>query len=199
MAYSDFSFTKLKMKFGIDQESVYLFKQPITEVQPSSHLLDDLELGREMPLYSEKAKSELLIFPIIRELKRKNKNISIFSGYALNIEGYADLSGVPDFIISANSNIVEPQNPIFCLMESKNKAPDEGFAQCAAEMYAARLFNQQMGESDVTIYGAVTNAFDWVFLKLEDNVIYVDINRYYLNELPKLLGILQFIITSVQK
>ena len=121
MAYSDFSFTRLKIRFGIDQESVYLFKEPITAVEPSTHLLDDLELGREMPLYSEKAKSEVLIFPIIRELKRKNKNISIFSGYALNIEGHADLSGVPDFMISANANIVEPQNPIFCLVESKNK------------------------------------------------------------------------------
>jgi hypothetical protein len=97
---------------------------------------------------------------------------------------------VPDFMISANANIVEPQNPIFCLVESKNKSPDEGFAQCAAEMYAAKLFNQQMGEAEVTIYGAVTNAFDWVFLKLEGNKVYVDINRYYLNELPKLLGIL---------
>ena len=196
MAYSDFSFTKLKMKFGIDQESVYLFQQPIKELLPSQHLTDDLELGREMPLYSEKAKSEVLIFPIIRELKRKNKHISIFSGYALNIEGYADLTGVPDFMISANANIVEPQNPIFCLMESKNKAPDEGFAQCAAEMYAARLFNQENNEPYETIYGVVTNAYDWVFMKLEGNTIFIDKERYFLNELPKLLGILQFIVNQ---
>lgn len=45
-----------------------------------------------------------------------------------------------------------------------------------------------------TIYGAVTNAFDWVFLKLEHKVVYIDLQRYYLNELPKLLGILGFIV-----
>ncbi len=44
-----------------------------------------------------------------------------------------------------------------------------------------------------TIYGAVTNAYEWVFLKLEGNTVFVDKKRYYLNELPKLLGVLQFI------
>lgn len=136
-------------------------------IEPSPFLLYDLEIGKTMPLYSEKAKSEALIFPIIKELKIKNNHISIFSGYALNIDNQLDLSGIPDFMISAKPNIIEPQCPIFCLMESKNKTPDEGFGQCAAEMYAARLFNQQMGEPHETIYGAVTNAFEWVFLKLE--------------------------------
>jgi hypothetical protein len=83
------------------------------------------------------------------------------------------------------------------MIESKNKAPDEGYAQCAAEMYAAKCFNEQMNEPSEIIYGAVTNAFDWVFLKLENNTIYVDTQRHYLNELPKLLGIFQHIIESI--
>ena len=78
-------------------------------------------------------------------------------------------------------------------MESKNKTPDEGFAQCAAEMYAARLFNKQTNEPIETIYGAVTNAYDWVFLKLEGDTIFIDKDRYYLNNLENLLGVLQFI------
>ena len=40
-----------------------------------------------MPIDSEKAKSEVLIFPIIRELVRRNENISVFSGYTFNIKG----------------------------------------------------------------------------------------------------------------
>jgi hypothetical protein len=100
-------------------------------------------------------------------------------------------------MIAAKPNLVEPQRPIFCMIESKNKTPDEGFAQCAAEMYAAKRFNEQMNESTEIIYGAVTNAFDWVFLKLENDTIYVDTQRYYLNELPKLLGIFQDIIRQI--
>ena len=199
MAYSDFTFAKLKAKFGIDQKSVHLFRQTIVEFVPTSHLLYEIADGIESPLYSEKAKSEALIYPVIRELKKRNKDISVFSGYTFNIDNQSDLTGAPDFMISAKPNIVEPQCPIFCMVESKNKAPDEGFAQCAAEMYAARLFNQQMGDPYETIYGAVTNAVDWVFLKLEGNTVYVDIDRYYLNQLPKLLGILQYIIDVAKK
>ena len=116
-----------------------------------------------------------------------------FSGFNLNIEGDADLQGNPDYILSARPIVVEITAPIFCLMESKNKTPDEGFAQCAAEMYAARLFNKQTNEPIETIYGAVTNAYDWVFLKLEGDTIFIDKDRYYLNNLENLLGVLQFI------
>jgi hypothetical protein len=197
MAYSDFTFTKLETKFGIEQESAHLFKNiAIVSQKPSKRLLDDINDGREMPIYSEKAKSEALIFPIIREIKRKNPQISIFSGYTFNVDIPNELSGAPDFLISAKPKIVEPQRPIFCLLESKNKTPEEGFAQCAAEMYAARCFNQQTNEQLDVIYGAVTNAFDWVFLKLENDTIYIDIDRYFLNELPKLLGIFQYIVAQ---
>lgn len=84
------------------------------------------------------------------------------------------------------------------MVESKNKAADDGLAQCAAEMYAASLFNRQTNEPYEIIYGAVTNAYDWVFLKLESDTVYIDTQRYYLNELPKLLGILQFIIDQIK-
>lgn len=197
MAYSDFTFTKLYQKYQLEQQSIHLFdrKNPPL-VLPSESLLRDIEMAQEMPLYSEKAKSEAIIFPIIRELKKNNKHISIFSGYAFNIETDKELSGAPDFMISAKPAIIEPQKPIFCLVESKNRAIEEGFAQCAAEMYAARLFNQQMGEKEDIVFGTVTNAFDWTFLKLQGNYVYVDINRYYLNELPAILGILQSIIAN---
>jgi hypothetical protein len=195
MAYAEFTFSKLLTKYGIKQESASLFAINNFELaNPSQKLTEDLAEARLMPLYSEKAKSEAIIFPIIRELKRNNPKISVFSGYAFNIEGDKDLNGAPDFMISAKPNIVEPQSPIFCLVESKNKSPEDGFAQCAAEMYAARVFNEQMKEPYQTIYGTVTNAFDWVFLKLEDDTVYVDIDRYFLNDLAKILGIMQWII-----
>ena len=195
MAYSDFTFSKLSTKFGLEQESIALFRDiTLEQIEPSSHLLQDLEEAKEMPLYAEKAKSEAIIFPIIKEIKRRNRHISIFSGYTFNIDATNDLTGAPDFMISMKPKIVELQRPIFCLVQSKNKTPEEGFAQCAAEMYAARLFNQQTGEPATIVYGAVTNAFEWVFLKLQDNTIFVDLDRYYLVQLNQILGIFQFIV-----
>ncbi len=199
MAYSDFTFAKLKKKYGIGITNVNLFSnKDIPFVEPSKRLIEDIDEAVTMPTLSEKAKSEILIFPVIRELKRNNKNISIFSGYNFNIEGEKDLTGTPDFMISANEQIVELLSPIFCLVESKNRLPDEGFAQCAAEMYAARLFNQQTNEPYEIIYGAVTNAYEWVFLKLEGDTVYIDTKRYYLDNLTKLLGILQFVVNQIK-
>ncbi len=199
MAYSKFSsVTKFCNQYRLEQNTTSnLFLNKSIELEiPSQRLVEDLEEAKTFPLYTEKAKAELLITPIMRELKRKNPSITFFSGFSLSIETEPDLNGNPDYILSAKPDIIEIQAPIFCLFESKNKAPDEGFAQCAAEMYAARLFNQENNEPYETIYGAVTNAYDWVFLKLEGNTVYIDKERYFLNELPKLLGILQFIVNQ---
>ena len=197
MAYSNYTIAKLKQQFGLIQENVHIFEQThIATVRPSRRLVIEIKEGNEMPLMSEKAKSEMLIAPIIREVKRNNPTLSIFSGYTFNIENIEELSGAPDFIISNKPDKVEIEAPIFCLVESKNKTPDEGYAQCAAEMYAARLFNQQMGDPYETIYGVVTNAFEWVFLKLEGNTIYIDKERYFINELSLLLGVMQYIVNQ---
>ena len=200
MAYSDFTFPKMSARFGIQQEETALFDTAnITPAVLSQHLTDDIAESKMFPIMSEKAKSEAIIFPVIKELKRNNPNITIFSGYTFNIDASNDLMGAPDFMISAKPRMVEVQSPVFCLLESKNRTPDEGFAQCAAEMYAARVFNQQTGEAHETIYGAVTNAFEWIFLKLEGNTIYIDTNRYFLNELPTILGILNHVIALSKK
>jgi hypothetical protein len=195
MAYSDFTFAKLKKRFKITQESVYLFEGiSIAPLVPSAKLLDDLKEAEQMPMLTEKAKSEYLIAPFVKDLKRRHPNLSIFSGYSLNIDAENELNGAPDFIISKRPRIVEIEAPIFCIMETKNKTVEEGYAQCAAEMYAACLFNEQMNEPLATIYGAVTNGFDWVFLKYENLTIQIDMNRYYLGNLPQLLGVMDYII-----
>ena len=197
MPYSKFtSIIRLCQRYQLvlqDGQSLFSTLE-LPPVQASERLLEDLEEAKAMPIATEKAKSEWLISPILKELKRKNPFISVFSGFSLNIEGDADLQGNPDYILTARPTVVEIAAPIFCLMESKNKTPDEGYAQCAAEMYAARLFNQQTNEPYETIYGAVTNGFEWVFLKLEGETIYIDKDRHFLNNLNPLLEVLAFIV-----
>ena len=195
MAYQDYTLRKLKQQFKLEQDNIVIFnKKTVKTVKASRRLNLELTEGQAMPLLTEKAKSELLIAPILKELNRNNPFLSIFSGYTFNIEGIEELSGAPDFMISNKPHKVEIESPVFCLVESKNKTPDEGYAQCAAEMYAARIFNQQMGETHETIHGVVTNAFEWVFMKLEGNRILIDQERYFINEIPRLLGVLQIIV-----
>ena len=56
----------------------------------------------------------------------------MFSGISLNIESEKDLTGIPDFMLSAKPRRASLEAPIFCLVESKNQAIEDGFAQCAA-------------------------------------------------------------------
>jgi hypothetical protein len=55
------------------------------------------------------------------------------------------------------------------------------------------LFNEQKNEPYKIIYGAVTDGYEWVFLRLEENMLLIDIERYTMQDLPRLLGALQTI------
>ena len=57
-----------------------------------------------------------------------------------------------------------------------------------------RVINKEFGIASPIVYGCVTNAFEWVFLKLEDELVTIDNHRYSINDLPELLGALQNII-----
>jgi hypothetical protein len=199
MAYSDATFAKLRTEYKILQDYQDFKFNTLVSIPPSTRLAEDIAEGTQMTITSEKAKSEFLLAPIVKELQRKNPQITLFSGISFGIEGEKLLNGTPDFMISARPRRADIEAPIFCMVEAKNGIIEEGFAQCAAEMYAARLFNKQMNEPYETIYGVVTNAFDWVFLRLEAEYIWIDTQRYFLNDLPKILGIFQFIIDQYKK
>lgn len=63
-------------------------------------------------------------------------------------------------------------------------------------MYAARICNEENNTSQTTIWGCVTTGTDWQFLCLINQTIYVHLQLYYLNQVPELLGILQYIVDS---
>ena len=47
------------------------------------------------------------------------------------------------------------------------------------------------GREIKTIYGTVTTGSIWKFLKLEGQVIEIDLQEYYLSQLGKIIGILK--------
>ena len=195
MAYSDFTVTKFEQRFNIRQTRAELFAQPIRAVQPSALLTDTISSAERMPLFSEKAKSEMLIAPILLEILRQNDfRFTIFSGFSFDIDPPAGLNGLCDFLLSTEPDSIEIKAPVFCIVEAKNRTVEEGIGQCAAEMYAARLFNAASEKPTPVVYGTVTNAYDWVFLRLEEQTLTVDRERYYLGDLPRLLGVLQTIV-----
>ena len=102
--------------------------------------------------------------------------MSYFSGFDFNVDSSKGLSGFCDYILSAKPKQLEIVAPVFCLVEAKNAEIKRGLAQCGAEMYAAKIFNEQANNPRKIIYGCVTNAFSWAFLKLENDLLTIDPN-----------------------
>jgi hypothetical protein len=82
------------------------------------------------------------------------------------------------------------------MVEAKKNDIKEGLGQCIAQMIGAQLFNQKENNDIEVIYGCVTTGEDWQFLRLEGQTIDMDENRYYINELGRLLWIFQSIIDT---
>ena len=194
MAYSDFTLSKLKKQFGLEQEVTNLFTN-IRNLQPSRRLKSDIEEGLSLPKNTEKARSENIISPILRELFRHNRQkMTFFPGYGLNVDFQRGLNGNCDYIVAGRANIAELTNPIICLVEGKNGVLEDGYGQCGAEMYAARIYNEDLGTPNDEIFGAVTNGQEWQFLMLREQTIYIDSHTFSLDRLSHILGILQYIV-----
>jgi hypothetical protein len=56
------------------------------------------------------------------------------------------------------------------------------------------MLNEQDGIHFPAIYGCVTTGREWQFLKLNDNIVTSHAQLYFLNDIPRLLGIFQSII-----
>jgi hypothetical protein len=202
MAYSDFKLKELVKQFDLTlNENQDLFGST-TEVEPSetlrSWLIENSALAAD--INTEKARSELIIAPILLEVRRQlNYQIGLFSGSEFNVAPEKGLNGTCDFLLSLSPERLFISAPVIAIVEAKKEDIRGGLGQCGAEMLAARLFNEQEGNNIPIIYGAVTSGTVWRFLKLEGNVIYIDPIEYYLRDVGKILGILLSAITPLQK
>ena len=198
MAYSDFTKERLEKEFSINFKRNQLFNE-VLPVQPSETLTSFLEISRQFPLYTEKAKSEAIIFPIMTDLKKNNMTlISIFSGERMEAQAEKGLTGECDYIITGDPELLSVQAPIISIIEAKKDSADVGLAKCTAQLIGARTIHEQHGKN-IVIYGCITNSEDWQFIKLENSTLYVDTRRYYIVELPMILGVFQRIIDEYYK
>lgn len=200
MSYNKFKkIAQLRDNFGLVDQLITWLPTTVSHKEPSIFLMQSLADAEGEALATEKAKSELIVSPVLRELRRNNLNrFSYFSGYQFDVDAQKKLTGFCDFIFSSLPNRVDIDAPIFCLVEAKKGEIEGGFGQCGAEMYAAQLFNQQKGVPQKVIYGCVTNAFSWAFLKLEGKNLSIDPNYVPLTftEPQRVLAVLQWILDS---
>lgn len=193
MSYSEFSLTKVKKQFNlITSETIDLFAN-IAEVNCGEYLQEILSYNVPLALASnsEKARSEMIITPILIELRKHlQSKISLFSGIDFNVKPELGLNGYCDFILSNSVEQLLVTAPVMMLVEAKNEDLKGGIGQCIAEIIAAQIFNEQENNPISTIYGVVTSGTNWRFLKLTDNLVEIDLSEYYLVNIHKIFGIL---------
>jgi hypothetical protein len=194
MSYSKFTYKRIRQELNIREEYGFLF-DTIVKVVPSEILLKNLEGIEIIALFSEKSRSEGIVFPILVELLRHNNfAFSLYSGAVLNGDDTKGLNGECDFILSAGKQSLAIDTPLFCMIVAEDNDIEKNIPQCIAQMEGARLYNQNEGKNLQVIYGCVTTGTEWQFLKLENQICFIDKKRYYINDLPSLLGVLQTIV-----
>lgn len=193
MAYTDFSLDDIAAKFGVQNRTERLFST-IKSIEISEKMRENLDLAAELPIRSEKAKSETIVFPLLVELRRRNnKYFTIYSGDTLNADEKAGLKGECDFILAKDVHSFTMNYPIIQVVEAKKNDIEVGVPQCAAQLIGAKIFNEKKGIQVEKIYGCVTTGDEWLFMCLEKDII-IDTRKYYLTEIPEIMGIFQFII-----
>ena len=197
MAYNKFKLKDLEVKFNIQNFNREFIVQDLPLFNTCKRMLEDLVDAKGEPLATEKAKSEFIVLPVLKELRRKNPNkFSYFSGYEFNVDSKQGLNGFCDYIFSTEPEKLTIEAPVFFFVEAKKGDIEAWLGQCGAEMYAAQIFNAREGNPQKVIYGCVTNAFSWAFLKLEENNLYIDPNYIPLtfNNPTAVLSVLQHLL-----
>lgn len=193
-SYSHFTLEAIDAQFGIKNRMVSLFNS-IKEIPVSDFLQNLLNIASELPMKSEKSRSEMIVYPILVESRNLNeKFFTIYSGDTLNVDAERGLRGECDFIIAKDTGSFNVNAPILQVVEAKRNDIEIGIPQCAAQMIASKIFNEKKGMNLDVIYGCVTTGDDWQFMKYIDNEILIDTRKYYLGDVGELLGVLNEII-----
>ena len=199
MSYSDFTLRKVKQTFGINTIEDQKFLPEIQPIAASATLTDFL--AESLPLAiatgSEKARSELIISPVLLEVRKiLKRKISLFSGTDFTVDSALGLNGVCDFVLSLSAEQLEVEAPAVMIVEAKKSDLNPGIGQCIAEMIAAQKFNEINNQSIPTIYGSVTNGTVWRFLQLTEQTVTIDFTDYPLPPVDVILGILVWMVTA---
>ena len=144
MAYSDFTLRRVETQFGLTTSTALDYFAPVAPVLLSDWLREHLTKRSPLALAigSEKARSELLIMPILLEAVDKyGAECSLFSGVEFNPDPAGELRGVCDYLFSLSPEQLLIKAPVLAVVEAKREDISTGWGQCVAEMVGAQVFN----------------------------------------------------------
>lgn len=203
MSYKDFLFPGVVKHFGLTVSEQAGLYAAVTPTPPSSWLRETLAEG--MPLASsinsEKARSEMLIAPVLIEVRRMlDRRIGLFSGVNFPVDAAQGLTGLCDFLLTRSPEQLYIKAPVLFVAEAKNEDITGGLGQCLAEMVAAQVFNSRETEDErscpSSIYGVVSTGEIWRFLCISGRSVKIDLSSYHIGDVAQVLGILRAMLTG---
>src|SRR5947209_5904984 len=191
MPFADFDLPTVQERFGLTLvEDVDLFSAtPVVEPDEwLRHTLDEWAPAA-LAMNTEKARSEMIIAPILMEVVRlADHRVSLFSGLAFDVDRERGLNGTCDYLISRSRERFFITRPVVTVVEAKREDITAGLGQCAAAMVAAQLFNARQAQgASGAVFGAVSSGSIWRFLKLEGTGLTIDRREYYLHQVGTIL------------
>lgn len=193
MAYSEFTLPLLARQFQltIDETTDLFAEVPAINLRPEFRAQLHEHVPLALAVSSEKARSELIIAPVLLEIWRMTgQKVGFFSGVLFDVDKTQGLDGFCDYILTRTPRQLFIEAPVVMLVEAKNEDMKRGYGQCLAEMLAAQKFNTADGHGDAPVYGAVTTGERWKFLELSGTTAHIDSADYYLEHIAKIMGIL---------
>jgi hypothetical protein len=193
MSFRDFSFPKVEQDLGLHLRDADLFPgAPECSVRDS--IAEVVRDGAQLALANstEKAKSEFIVAPVLLELRRlAGGKIALFSGVEWEVDPSRGLAGYCDFILTKGGSEHVLRAPFVAIVEAKNDLIRTGLGQCIASMYAARISNERTHERSGPVFGVVTTGAAWKFLRMEGDDVLLDRDEHFIDNLPRIMGILK--------
>jgi hypothetical protein len=199
MAFRDFTFPQVQHDLGLEVHDTDLFSS-VPPATVREEIAAFVRYGVELAVATgtEKARSEFIIAPVLLELRlATKKSFSLFSGVEWSADPARGLNGYCDFILTKGPTQYILSAPFVAIAEAKKDNIFDGLGQCVAAMVAARISNEQAKSPIRTIYGVVSTGTTWKFLQLQGDDLTIDVPEYYIDNLPKIMGILRHIVESV--
>ena len=154
---------------------------------PSDHLNETLRRLSVFDTLGSEAAKLLLMDAMLTEIVPNHERLKVWKGKPLVS---ATLTGFADYLITPRYAYIK--TPLLCAAEAKKDDFEQGRAQCVAELAACREKNQADGH-ELDIFGFVSNGQFWQFYKLTTASEIYETSEYGINDLPGLLGALDYI------
>lgn len=198
MAFSDYkTIAQVQQQFLVKyQEENFILPQ---RVAVSPQFQAELEFNRiNLDIFSsEAARTEAIIFPILREVYKKyHQQVALWIQKAISYD--ENLTGTPDYMVSTRSALGKTVLgfPLMIVVEAKKNDFEQGWAQCLAELIAAQKLNAAPHR---VVHGVVTDGKSWEFGRLRGDEFSRNVEVYTLNHLAELLGCLEFLFDKASQ